>query len=112
MLKTMGEAYKICQLKGNQMDPMHGLYLMTQGAAVGLGLENEIGNLNPGTDADFVIINPEFDELRALRLERHRTPEDMIFALSMLADDRAIMATYVAGKAVYQADKQILRGSQ
>jgi guanine deaminase len=112
MLKTMGEAYKICQLKGNQMDPMHGLYLMTQGAAVGLGLENEIGNLNPGTDADFVIINPEFDELSALRFESHRTPQDIIFALSMLADDRAIMATYVAGKAVYQADKQILRGSQ
>jgi guanine deaminase len=112
MLKTMGEAYKICQLKGNQMDPMHGLYLMTQGAAVGLGLENEIGNLNPGTDADFVIINPEFDELSALRFENYRTPQDIIFALSMLADDRAIMATYVAGKAVYQADKQILRGSQ
>jgi guanine deaminase len=112
MLKTMGEAYKICQLKGNQMDPMHGLYLMTQGAAVGLGLENEIGNLNPGTDADFVIINPEFDELSALRFESHRTPQDIIFALSMLADDRAIMATYVAGKAVYQADKQILKGSQ
>ena len=107
MLKTMGEAYKICQLKGNQMDPMHGLYLMTQGAAVGLGLENEIGNLNPGTDADFVIINPEFDELSALRFESHRTPQDIIFALSMLADDRAIMATYVVGKAVYQAEIQI-----
>ena len=111
MLRTMGEAYKICQLKGNQMDPMHGLYLMTQGAAVGLGLENEIGNLNPGTDADFVIINPDFDELSELRFENHRTPQDIIFALSMLADDRAIMATYVAGKAVYQADKQIFKGA-
>jgi guanine deaminase len=111
MLKTMGEAYKICQLKGNQMDPMHGLYLMTQGAALGLGLENEIGNLNPGTDADFVILDPEFDELSALRLENHRTPQDIVFALSMLADDRAIVATYIAGTAVYQADKQILKGA-
>jgi guanine deaminase len=112
MLKTMGEAYKICQLKGNQMDPMHGLYLMTQGAAVGLGLENEIGNLNSGTDADFVILDPEFDELSALRFENNRTPQDIIFALSMLADDRAIMATYVAGRAVYQADKQVFKGAQ
>lgn len=112
MLKTMGEAYKICQLKGNQMDPMHGLYLMTQGAALGLGLENSIGNLNPGTDADFVILNPEFDELSALRFEHHRTPQDMLFALSMLADDRAITATFVAGTAVYQADKHTLEGAR
>ena len=112
MLKTMGEAYKICQLKGNQMDPMHGLYLMTQGAAVGLGLENEIGNLNPGTDADFVILDPEFDELSTLRLKEQRSPQDIIFALSMLADDRAIMATYVAGTAVYQTQTQILKGAQ
>ena len=115
MLKTMGEAYKICQLRGNQMDPMHGLYLMTQGAAVGLGLENSIGNLNPGTDADFVILDPEFDELSALRFEHHRTPQDMLFALSMLADDRAITATFVAGSAVYnadtQTDTQIIKGA-
>ncbi|MEP1446738.1 MAG: guanine deaminase [Paraglaciecola sp.] len=112
MLKTMGEAYKICQLKGNQMDPMHGLYLMTQGAAVGLGLEDSIGNLNPGTSADFVILDPEFDELSALRFEHHRTPQDMLFALSMLADDRAIVATYVAGNAVYQSDTFTTKGAQ
>jgi guanine deaminase len=111
MLKTMGEAYKICQLKGNQMDPMHGLYLMTQGAAVGLGLENEIGNLNSGTDADFVILDPEFDELSTLRFKQHRSPEDLIFALSMLADDRAIVATYVAGTAVYHRHTQTLEGA-
>ncbi|MBL4630977.1 MAG: amidohydrolase family protein, partial [Paraglaciecola sp.] len=110
MLKTMGEAYKICQLKGNQMDPMHGLYLMTQGAALGLGLDDKIGNLNPGTDADFVILDPEFDELSVLRFKHHRTPQDILFALSMLADDRAIMATFVAGIAVYHThtDTQIL----
>ncbi|MEP2601332.1 MAG: amidohydrolase family protein, partial [Paraglaciecola sp.] len=106
MLKTLSEAYKICQLKGNQMDPMQGLYLMTQGAAITLGLDDKIGNLNQGSDADFVVLDPEFDELTALRFENHRTPQDLIFALSMLADDRAISATYVAGKPVYQAKKQ------
>lgn len=111
MLKTLGEAYKICQLRGNQMDPMHGLYLMTQGAALGLGLDDKIGNLNPGTDADFVVLDPEFDELSALRFTHHRSPQDIIFALSMLADDRAIFATYIAGKAVYQAGKQLEEGT-
>lgn len=111
MLKTLGEAYKICQLKGNQMDPMHGLYLMTQGAAIGLGLEEQIGNLNPNTDADFVVLNPDFDELSALRFTHHRTPQDIIFALSMLADDRAISATYIAGKVVYQAPGHTKEGA-
>ncbi|MFT4940422.1 MAG: guanine deaminase [Paraglaciecola sp.] len=107
MLRTMGEAYKVGQLQGNQLDPMHGLYLMTQGAAVGLGLEQQIGNLNPGSDADFVILNPDFDELSSLRFEQHREPQDIIFALSMLADDRAISATYIAGQAVYKANSPI-----
>jgi guanine deaminase len=107
MLRTMGEAYKVGQLQGHQLDPMHGLYLMTQGAAVGLGLEQQIGNLNPGSDADFVILNPDFDELSSLRFEQHREPEDIIFALSMLADDRAISATYIAGQAVYKTGSSL-----
>jgi guanine deaminase len=105
MLKTLGEAYKVCQLKGQQMDPMQGFYMMTQGAAAGLGLEDQIGNLNAGTDADFVILDPEFDELSQLRFKHHRSIQDIIFALSMLADDRAIFATYIAGNEVYNADR-------
>jgi guanine deaminase len=100
----MGEAYKVGQLRRNQLDPMHGLYLMTQGAALGLGLDQKIGNLNPGSDADFVILDPDFDELSSLRFDQHRQPEDIIFALSMLADDRAISATYIAGQAVYKSN--------
>ena len=103
MLKTLGEAYKVCQLRGNQLDPMHGLYLMTQGAALGLGLEQHIGNLNPGSDADFVILDPDFDELSTLRFKQHNSPQDLIFGLSILGDDRATLATYIAGKAVYRA---------
>lgn len=106
MLKTLGEAYKIGQLQGNQLDPMHGLYLMTQGAALGLGLADRIGNLNPQSDADFVVLNPDFDELSTLRFGSHRQPQDIIFALSMLADDRAISATYIAGEPVHQAIPQ------
>jgi guanine deaminase len=102
MFRTLGEAYKVCQLQSHQVDPMHGLYLMTQGAALGLGIEEHVGNLNPGSDADFVILDPDFDELSTLRFLEHRKPEDIIFALSMLADDRAISATYIAGEAVYK----------
>jgi guanine deaminase len=86
---------------------MQGLYLMTQGAAIALQLEDSIGNLNVGSDADFVLLDPAFDELTALRLQHcANSPEDIIFALSLLGDDRAIAATYIAGEPVYQANKE------
>ncbi len=102
MLRTLGEAYKICQLKGTNLSPLSGLYMMTQGAACALQLEHSVGNLNPGTDADFVVLDYRFDELTQLRLTENAAPEDIIFALTMLGDDRATQSTWVAGKEVYQ----------
>ena len=101
MLRNIGDAYKICQLQGDKFSPLHGLYCITQGAAVALGLDDKIGNLNPGSDADFVVLDPSFDELSAMRIEQSDgCPENIIFALSMLADDRAIHATWVAGNPI------------
>ena len=101
MLRTLGEAYKVCQLRQTRLSPLYGLYMMTQGAAVSLHLDEKIGNLNAGTDADFVVLDPNFDTLTELRLPNQSTaPEDIIFALSMLGDDRAIYATWINGKEV------------
>jgi len=38
-LETLGESYKVWSTKGNQLDPLHGLYLMTQVQHLGLGLK-------------------------------------------------------------------------
>lgn len=103
MLRTMGEAYKVCQLQNAKLSPLYGLYLMTQGSAVAMGLEHKIGNLNVNSDADFVVLNPHFDEITALRLaNQSQKPQDSMFALSMLGDDRATAATWVAGNLVYE----------
>ncbi|WP_343856532.1 guanine deaminase [Aliiglaciecola litoralis] len=113
MLRTMGDAYKVCQLKHNPLCPLEGLYMMTQGAACNLGLEHTIGNLNTGTDADFVVLDPAFNELSALRTQHlieERTisaPQDVLFALSMLADERTIFQTYIAGNCVHQVNKEL-----
>lgn len=112
MLRVQGEAYKACQLNHAKLSPLEGLYMMTQGAAKSLELEHSIGNLNIGTDADFVILDPKFNELSELRsanlLENgHITlPCDLLFALSMLADERTIFATYVAGELVHQNNQE------
>lgn len=101
LLKTLGEAYKICQLRNYNLSSLQGFYMLTQGAAVSLGLSDKIGNLNPGSDADFVVINQRFDPLTQLRIGADSNCEDTLFALTMLGDDRATVATYVAGQPQY-----------
>lgn len=108
MLRTMGEAYKVCQLNHTKLSPLQGFYMMTQGSACALELTDSIGNLNVGTDADFVVLDPKFNSLCELRTESCYSeglindPIDIIFALSILADERATSATYVAGQCVFE----------
>jgi guanine deaminase len=102
MFKTYGDAYKVSQLRHAPICPLEGFYLMTQGAAKAHALEHEIGNLNAGTVADFIVVEPRFDELTALRIEQNAEFDDVIFALSILGDDRAIAQTWVSGRCCYK----------
>lgn len=116
MLNIYGEAYKVGQLQQYQLNALHGLYMMTQGPATAYGLEQDIGNLNPGSYADFVVLNPHFDALSTLRFKNMprqgsvaderasslHCAEDILFALSFIGDDRAVEATYIAGKEIKQ----------
>ncbi|WP_414830557.1 guanine deaminase [Alteromonas sp. H39] len=108
MLKTYGEAYKVCQLKHSPFPPLDGLYMMTQGAAVAHQLEEDIGNLNPGSYADFVLLEPRFSDLTALRLQNTESLQDVLFAMSILGDERAVEQTWIAGRCRYHKDKGVL----
>ena len=90
MIKTYGDAYKVSQLRNAPLSPYEGFYLMTQGAAVAHQMDAEIGNLNPGSVADFIVVEPRFDELTALRIKADAAFDDVFFALGILGDDRAI----------------------
>jgi guanine deaminase len=65
-----------------------------------LGLE-ATGRLIPGQFADFAVLDPRATAVLAERQDLSESLEDMLFALMMLGDDRAIAATYVAGQKVY-----------
>lgn len=108
MLKTYGEAYKVGQLQDIPISALKGLYMMTQGPAAAYGLEHDIGNLNPNTYADFVVLNPQFNALSELRLQEFESAEDILFALSFIGDERAVEATYIAGKDRKQSIKDAL----
>ncbi|MCF3638932.1 guanine deaminase [Rhizobium sp. TRM95111] len=98
MLKAMDEAYKIQQLLGERLNPFDSFYHITLGNAEALSLAQAIGTLEPGTDADFVVLDAAATPAMALKMEVVRSLADELFLLQTLGDDRAIRETYVAGK--------------
>jgi guanine deaminase len=96
LLATLGEAYKVGQMRGTPLDPFRALYLATTGGARALGLADRIGGLQPGQEADFVLLDPAATPLLARRTAGASLAEKL-FALQILGDDRVIARTYVAG---------------
>ena len=102
LLATLGEAYKVGQLRGAPLDPVRAFHLATLGGARALGLDHRIGNFTPGKEADFLVLDPAATPLLARRTVRAATLEALLFPLMILGDDRAIARTYVAGKLAHQ----------
>jgi guanine deaminase len=103
LLGTLSEAYKVLQLQRQCLSAHHGLYLATLGGAAAIGLDQVIGNFDPGKDADFVVLDFLATPTLRLRLAESEGIDERLFALMMLGDDRAIHATYVAGSPAYLA---------
>lgn len=101
MLQTMNEAYKVARLKGSYLPALRMFYLATLGAARSMQLEGTIGNFSQGAEADFIVIDPQATPLLQRRTSRSGSLEELLFALALLGDDRAIAATYAAGKQVH-----------
>jgi len=98
MLRTLDEGYKILQLQNQKLDPFKAFYWITLGNAAALGLEADIGTLDAGTEADFVVLDCAATPAMALRHETVSKVSEELFLLQTLGDDRAIVETYVAGK--------------
>lgn len=101
MLQTMNEAYKVARLKGSYLPALRMFYLATLGAARSMQLEGTIGNFAAGAEADFIVIDPQATPLLQRRTSRSNSLEELLFALALLGDDRAIAATYAAGRQVH-----------
>ena len=102
LLATMGAAYEIAQLNGRSLSAVEAFYLATLGGARALALEDRIGAIAPGHEADLAVLDPKATPLLTLRNTRAESVQDVLFALMMLGDDRAVRATYVAGQQIYQ----------
>ena len=68
----------------------------TAGAARALGLEGVVGNLAPGCEGDVLVLNPQATPLLARRTQAANSPEELLFALIVLGDDRVIEQVFIA----------------
>lgn len=104
MLQTMNELYKVGRMAGTHLAAQRMFYLATLGGARALQQEGVIGNFVAGCDADFIVLDPKATPLLARRSATTDSLEEQLFALAILADDRAIAATYSAGACVHRRD--------
>ncbi|NBB98133.1 MAG: guanine deaminase [Alphaproteobacteria bacterium] len=98
LLQTLAEGYKVLQLQGQRLHPYRAFHWITRGNAVALGMADRIGTLDPGTEADFVVLNASATLAMAQRMDRARGLVDELFTLQVMGDDRAVVQTYVAGQ--------------
>ncbi|GLT15404.1 guanine deaminase [Vibrio algivorus] len=103
LMQTMSEAYKIMQLQQKKLHPVKSLYQATLGGAKALYLDDKIGSLEVGKEADFVVLEPSATTLMKFRMQQAKTLEEKLFVLMSLGDDRTVHATYIYGDLAYKA---------
>lgn len=102
MLRVMDDAYKVAMLNSFKLETLTRWYSTTLGSAKALSLDDYIGSLEVGKEADFIVLDPEANELLNYRLESSYDLLDYLFSVSSLGDDRIVAATYVYGDNVYR----------
>ncbi len=102
ILATLGEAYKAAQLNRFPLSAGHAFYLATRGSARAMDLEDRIGSLAEGHEADLVVLDLRSTPLIAFRMDHARDLAEQLFVQMTLGDDRAVRETWVAGRLAWE----------
>jgi guanine deaminase len=103
---TMKAAYEIAQFRNYSLTPFEAFHMLTLGGAKALHLDDKIGKISPGFEADLTVIDLNSTDLIRHRMKRVDSLANTLFAQIILADDRAIRATYANGSLVYERDSK------
>lgn len=103
MLRTMAAAYEIAQLRGQSLHPAELIWRATGGSAQALHLQDKIGRVAVGFEADLCVLDLASTPAIAQRAARAGDVWEAVFPTIMMGDDRAIAQTYIAGRPVKAA---------
>jgi guanine deaminase len=86
------------------LNPVELLYRATLGGARALDLDERIGSLDEGKDADFVVVDPThrtgiIDDILT------KPTDEILSSLVFLGDDRVVEATFVRGKEIFNYER-------
>jgi guanine deaminase len=98
MLRTMAAAYEVAQLSGTALHPSQLLWLATTGSARALRMDDRIGTLRPGIEADLIALNLSSTAAIAQSVTRAQDIWQAVFPTIMMGDDRAIEQVWIAGR--------------
>ncbi|WP_332813439.1 guanine deaminase [Ramlibacter sp.] len=82
---------------GVSLSPASLWWQHTAGAAQALGLEGVIGNLQPGCEADFLVLDPRATPLLARKVAHAGSLDELLFSLIVLGDDRVVEQAWIGG---------------
>ena len=82
--------------RGLSLSPQHLWWQHPAGAARALGLAGVVGNLQPGCEADFIVLNPQATPLLARRTAQAGNIDELLFAMIVLGDDRLVEKTVIS----------------
>lgn len=100
MFNAMADAYKVQQVQHVSLSPFHLWYLATLGGARALSLDAEIGSLEAGKSADFLVLDLHATPLISMRSARASSVEDLLAGLIFMGDDRLVREAWIAGQRV------------
>lgn len=98
MLRTMAAAYEVAQLRHHPLHPSQLWWLATVGAARALRIDDRVGNIAAGREADLIVLDLRSTPVIAQRAERAGNFWEELFPTIMMGDDRAIKSVWIAGQ--------------
>ena len=98
MLRTMAAAYEIGQLNGTALHPAQLYWLATAGSARALRMQDKIGGLRVGLEADLLVLDLASTPAIAQASARADDIWQALFPTIMMGDDRATQAVWIGGK--------------
>ncbi|NJD69439.1 MAG: guanine deaminase [Candidatus Methylomirabilota bacterium] len=86
---------------GGEIFPSTVLYMATLGGARALGLDDKIGSLAHGKEADFIVVNPQRLSPLASETGLNIAPDTLLSRMIFRGDDRIVEQAYVRGALCY-----------